>query len=180
MSDRYLMPPNASPQEVAMAGTVARISDVPDPVNDLYTPGACPAEILPWLAWAFSVDEWNPAWTEAQKRQAIASSVFVHRHKGTVAALKTALAALGYDLTLTEWHKMTPQGSPYTFGLVLDVGETGIASLDEFQRIIDVANSAKNARSHMTFLNINSTRSCEIYMGGVVFSGETISISAGD
>lgn len=178
MSDRYLLPSNASAQEVALAGAIARISDVQNPVADLYTASLCPAAMLPWLSWAFSVDEWNPEWTESQKRQAIANSVFVHRHKGTVAALRKALDALGYDLTLTEWHQLEPKGDPYTFGLVLDVSETGMADTDEFDRIVDVTNGAKNARSHMNFFNLRGTVSGSLNFGGIAYAGETVDVAA--
>ncbi len=180
MSNAALLPPNASPLEIALAEVVARISDVPVPNGDLYNPALCLPGPLPWLAWAFSVDEWNPDWTIEQKRQAVANSVYIHRHKGTVGAMKSALSALGYDITLVEWQQLTPQGDPYTFGLNLEIHDIGIESLSEYDRIIAVANSAKNARSHMTFLNINTTRSGTMYMGGTVFCGDVVTIPSGD
>src|SRR6185503_9155028 len=131
-----LLPPNATQFEIALADVAARISDIPVPVGDIYNPAECPENVLPWLAWAFSVDEWNPDWTIDQRRQAIASSVYVHRHKGTVGAMKQALAALGYDITLEEWHQVTPRRDPYTFGLILEIHDIGIESLDEYDRII--------------------------------------------
>ena len=178
MSDNALLPPNSTLAEIGMAGAVARVSAVDVPNRHLYNPALCPSALLPWLAWAFSLDEWNPLWTEGQKRQAIADSVFIHRHKGTLGALDRALSSLGYDLTIKEWHRLTPQGDPYTFGLQLEIHDIGIADASEFDRIVDVANSAKNVRSKMKFINMISTRDCPIYSGGVVYCGETVSISA--
>ena len=52
-----LLPHNASPQERAIEAATARLADVPVPLRDLWNPETCPAELLPWLAWAFGVDE---------------------------------------------------------------------------------------------------------------------------
>lgn len=175
-----LLPNNATPQERALALATGRVSDVPVLVRESWNPDTCPVDLLPWLAWAFSVDIWDATWTEEQKRGAIKSSVLVHRHKGTPAAMKAALDGLGYGLELQEWYQLTPQGDPYTFGLIVDVSESGIASSAEFDRIEQVAISAKNVRSHMTFINIHGTVSGQIYAGGVAICGETVSINSGD
>ncbi len=163
-----------------MALTVARMSDVPVLVRDSWNPATCPAELLPWLAWAFSVDIWDTSWTDAQKRAAINASVAVHRHKGTPAAMKTALDALGYGLELQEWHQLTPQGDPYTFGVDVDVSETGLPAQSDYTLIETVANSAKNVRSHMTFFNVHGTINGTFYAGGLSVCGETVSINSGD
>jgi phage tail P2-like protein len=125
------------------------------------------------------VDKWDTTWTAQQKRDAINASVFVHRHKGTPAAMKAALSALGYDLTLQEWHQLTPVGAPYTFGVTVEIHDIGLPTGVEFDNIVDVANSAKNVRSKMTFINMVSTRACPLYAGGIAYIGETISINAG-
>lgn len=40
-------------------------------IADLINPQRCPVELLPYLAWAFSVDRWDEHWTEQVKRIAI-------------------------------------------------------------------------------------------------------------
>lgn len=131
-----------------MAGAVARISDVPVPNKSLYDPATCPAALLPWLAWAFSVDEWNPNWSETQKRGAISSSVYVHRHKGTIGAVKAALSALGVGVQLQEWFNQIPSGAPYTYQLQLEVTEAGITQA-AYEQLQDVVDGTKNIRSHL-------------------------------
>lgn len=91
-----LLPSNASPLERALALTIGRITDLPVQIDTLWDPARCPAALLPWLAWALSVDEWDTGWTEAQQREVIAASVDIHRHKGTVWAMRRALAVAGY------------------------------------------------------------------------------------
>jgi len=57
------------------------------------------------LAWAHSLDEWDESWPEETKRAAVQSSISVHRKKGTLGAVRRALAAAGYgDATIVEGY----------------------------------------------------------------------------
>lgn len=91
-----LLPPNSTPFERSAEGATSRLSDVPVMVRDVWNVQTCPASLLPWLAWALGVSEWDSKWPEATQRAVIASSAAVHRIKGTVASIKQALAAAGY------------------------------------------------------------------------------------
>lgn len=95
MDGLTLLPPTATGIEVAIERAIERIGEIPVPNADLWNPMTCPAAMLPWLAWALSVDDWNTEWTESEKREAIAASIFIHRHKGTVVAVASALEAAG-------------------------------------------------------------------------------------
>lgn len=101
---RSLLPPNSTPLERAIEAALARRVDViPMPIRTLWNPDTCPAHLLGWLAWAQSVDVWDDDWSEALKREAIRAAFFVHRHKGTVGAVRRALAALNIGLEIAEW-----------------------------------------------------------------------------
>lgn len=91
-----ILPPNATPAERAFEAALAGLCDLPVPVGDLWNPARCPAALLPWLAWALSVDDWDSTWSEERKRAVIAASVEVHRHKGTVGSVRRALRAAGW------------------------------------------------------------------------------------
>ena len=54
---------------------------------------------LPVLAWALSIDLWDPAWSAAERRRAIGRAIGLHRRKGTPAGVKRALDFVGavYD-----------------------------------------------------------------------------------
>ena len=96
-----LLPPNATALEkrTAASGFVTPSGIVPT----LWNPDTCPATLLPWLAWAESVDEWDDAWAEQRKRDVIKVSRAIHRMKGTPAAIRRALTALGQpDAELIE------------------------------------------------------------------------------
>lgn len=91
-----LLPPNATAPERALEQATARIAAVPVPLRALWNPLTCPASLLPWLAWALRVREWDSNWPEATQRAVIAASVPVHKHKGTLGSIKQALATAGY------------------------------------------------------------------------------------
>lgn len=95
MSDT-LLPANATPQERALEGATARVRDVPVPIRELWNADTCPADKLGFLAWAFGVDEWDPAWTEEAKRATIRDAVMVQSRKGSVWSIRRVLANAGY------------------------------------------------------------------------------------
>lgn len=175
MSDRELLPPNATPQEIALAGAVSRISNIPLPIRDLRRSDTCPEALLPWLAWTFSLDEWSADWTPEQKRASIANSVFLHRHKGTIGAVRGALAALGVGARVQEWFNQTPRGAPYTYKLLLDVDQVGIGR-DDVLGVDAVVNSAKNLRSHLDKIELSVATNAGAYIGAVASAGTEISV----
>ena len=68
----------------------------PQVLVDVTDPDDCPLAVLPFLAWAYSVDEWPEGATEAEKRAIIKASIAVHRRKGTLQSIKDVLSAAGY------------------------------------------------------------------------------------
>lgn len=146
MSD--LLPCNATDQERALADTAARISDVPVVVREVWNPDTCPSNVLPWLAWAFSVDDWDTNWTDKQKRQVIKESVYSQRIKGTIGAVTRQLAALGYEIKILEWFQQEPEGTPYTFQVYITANQYPLTQND-YRKILQVIDTNKNLRSHL-------------------------------
>lgn len=144
MSD-HLLPTNASPEEIALARTTARISAVPVPIRELWSPYDCPVDLLPWLAWTLSVEAWDPGWPEFRKRAVIATAVQTARTKGTKAAVLDALSALGASAILTEWWEMDPVGDPHTFTIEI-VGNTTTTEMQAM--MLSEVNRTKPLRSH--------------------------------
>ena len=174
MSD--LLPPSVTSQERALASTMARASTLPLPARDLWNPDTCPIELLPWLAWAFSLDDWDVTWTAAQQRAAVKASYGVHRHKGTIGSVKDALNALGLGVQVQEWFNQIPAGAPYTYKLLLEVNQYGV-SLAELDKIFDVVEHAKNLRSHMTSLDLTVASNATVYIGAVALSGNDMAFT---
>ncbi len=100
-----LLPSNATPFERAMLATdLAALAEIdPGIIATIWDPWRCPAVLLPWLAWALSVDVWDKNWTEDRKRKVIAASPLVHRLKGTRGAVRRALDAFDLESLIVEW-----------------------------------------------------------------------------
>ena len=153
MSD--LLPPNRTPLERALDRTTARLGAVPVPIKDLWNPWRCPKALLPWLAWALSVDEWDSAWPEARKREAIEASIELHRYKGSVWSVREALRRIGYkDVEIDEGiaalkydgsasydgaRTYSGEGEWFSFNLRLDLGETAGVTAAESRLMREVA-----------------------------------------
>lgn len=154
MSDS-LLPSSASALERAFEKVVRRASEVDVPIASMWSPAAAPLPVLPWLAWSLSVDEWGSEWPEDVKREAIAASPQVHRLKGTVGAVRRALAALGVSIELVEWFQNG--GDPHTASLIAyasrNLNESGQTLLTPQlqQQIWNVVQRTKPARSHLDF-----------------------------
>lgn len=146
MSD--LLPPNSTELERILAQVGAKATDLPVILRSLWDPEECPIELLPWLAWAWSADEWSTEWTERQQRDTVKNAIQVQSIKGTIGAVRAAVGALGYPVRVQEWHAQTPPGQPYTFRLLLDVEQQGIAQ-GGLQQILATVGAVKNLRSHL-------------------------------
>ncbi|MBB4267357.1 phage tail protein I [Roseospira visakhapatnamensis] len=175
MSDpSSLLPPNATPLERALDGASARVGDIPvGVVRTLWNPWTCPADRLPWLAWACSVDVWDDAWPEATRRRVIADSYAVHSVKGTVGAVRWALASLGYTTRLIEWQQ--EDGAPFTFRVEVDVLGRPVteATYAEIER---TALAAKNVRSHLTGIRAVGRVDGTVTLGAATLGGDTLTV----
>ncbi|OHU87836.1 MULTISPECIES: phage tail protein I [Pseudoalteromonas] len=151
-------------------------------LHDIWHPQKCPAQLLPWLAWSLSVDDWNDAWSEKNKRQVIADAFEVHRYKATPYALKKALDSLGIETQIQEWWQSegAKRGTVIVHALVnqnLDTNEQGLltkAMLEQVKRIVD---TAKRAAVHVEVqLGIALKES----FGTGLFSGAGIGLASKD
>ncbi len=149
-----LLPMNATPQERALAETVSRISDVSVLVRESHDPQQCPESLLPWLAWAYSVDEWQPHWTTQQKRDVVASSVEVHRRKGTLKAVTETVAALGYRTRIVEWFENNQPKFTFDVNIYVTDQPVNLQTIASARRMVT---AAKNERSHFDINLIPTT-----------------------
>lgn len=171
----HLLPSNSTPRERALSEACSRLSAVPVPIRSLWEPATCPESLLPWLAWALSVDEWDASWTDAKKRAVIRSSIAVHRVKGTRAAVAAALAPLGYDITLKEWWEGTGTGEPYTFDAEVTIVDRGLDDATQAE-IVRAIEASKNTRSHLKKVRMVGATSVGIYHGGYIQACDVSSV----
>jgi len=170
---KTLLPPNSTTLELATEASMAIAFDHDVAIDHLWSADDCPIELLPYLAWALSVDTWSTDWPEHVKRQVVASAVYVHRFKGTPAGIKAALNALDLGVTISEWFDHG--GDPYTFKADVMVSTRGLTDR-EFQDIIDVIASTKNARSHLSQLRVYLTAAADTFLSSAAVTGERIDV----
>ncbi|KZN43998.1 phage tail protein I [Pseudoalteromonas luteoviolacea] len=113
-----LLPPNATKLERELEQVIANAIDLEVHIQDLWDPYKCPFKLLPWLAWAYSVDHWEDSWPEHIKRAVVANSFDVHKHKGTPYALQRALDSLGIRTNMLEWWEANANGQPGTMKIL--------------------------------------------------------------
>lgn len=147
-NDRWqsLLPANSRPLEHALAGATAKLEPIPLPLDSIWDINTVPDELLPYLAYAWSVDEWNDNWTAETKRQVIRDSLWVHERKGTLGAVKRALSAMNYDASIIEWFEKSPRGTPGTFSVEVRP-TTGIIT-DSLLQIRNVIDAVKRLSAH--------------------------------
>lgn len=151
--DKSLLPPNSSDPERAIEDAMRAGIDLSQ-VGDLWNPATCPAAILPFLAWGLAIARWDPEWTEAEKRAAIADAIPFHRRKGTRGIVREVLDRFNPLLQIIEWWETSPRGIPHTFEVRAPASDIPASFLTEEVAaaiIRDVA-SVKPARSHFSFI----------------------------
>lgn len=172
-----LLPSGSSPLERRAAQACAGISDLNTPLRDLWNPDRCPVKFLPYLAWAFSVDRWDEKWAPAEKRKAVKDAFYIHRRKGTIAAIRRVIEAMGYSMSIAEWWQVAdPRG---TFRLTIDVNEVGITEeiVRELERLIG---DARPVSRHIAQLSIATKVSGFIYSAVSVHDGDIVTVYPAD
>lgn len=90
-----LLPTNSTRFERAVSQTTERVDAIPAPLRPLWRPDEIPERLLPYLAWAFSVDLWDSRWPLEKRRSVTARAVWLHRHKGTEAGIAAHIEIVG-------------------------------------------------------------------------------------
>ncbi|WMJ01399.1 phage tail protein I [Pseudomonas chlororaphis subsp. aurantiaca] len=170
---KSLLPLNSTLLERGVEVATEEVTEIP--LRTLYNPDTCPVHLLPYLAWAWSVDRWDPSWTEPVKRSAIKASYYIHAHKGTIGALRRVVEPLGYLIEIIEWFNTVPEGVPGTFALKVGVLETGITEemYQELERLID---DAKPVSRHLTGLAISLESKGALNISVAVYEGDEIDV----
>lgn len=146
-------------------------------IADLINPDKCPVHLLPYLAWAFSVDKWDENWSEEVKRIAIKQSFFIHKRKGTINAVRRVVEPIGYLIELKEWFNVEPMGEPGTFSLTIEVPETGLNE-QTYNELVRLVNDVKPVSRHLKQLAVavSPTGTMNVFLGQQ--TGEIITVYA--
>ena len=99
------------------------------------------------------------------------SSYYVHRRKGTIAALRRVVEPLGYQLDVTEWWQQQPEGTPGTFQVEVSVLDNGITEemFVELERLLD---DAKPISRQLVGLGIDGESRGIVHVGACTYTGE--------
>lgn len=157
-----LLPPNATPKDRAIAQACASLGDLPSPLRAIWNPDTCPLGLLPWLAWALGVDDWDADWPESTQRAVIRAAIPLRRIRGTRAAVENAVRPYGSTLVLREWWETSPPGTPHTFQVLINYGAGMETVTAKYQAdIVTAINRAKPLRSHFA-LGVGITARAEL------------------
>lgn len=168
-----LLPPSAGAWMRHTETVTARLSAITVALRTLWTPTACPVELLPYLAWALSVDRWDKNWPAEKKIAAIQQSYWQHRRKGTRAAVRRVIESMGFSATFAEWFDTGDR--PGTFRLEVDVNDVGITekTLAELDRMVA---DAKPVSRHIAGINIRVRAEAHIFSGVATCEGDIIAV----
>ena len=120
-------------------------------------PDLAPDNILPWLAFSVSVDDWSDNWPKVIKREMIKNSISLHQIKGTKRAIQKALEIIGVAGEIVEWWELNPRMTPHSFNITTYLNDNineyadVIIGLDTQKKLINLIENVKPARSHFNF-----------------------------
>lgn len=183
MTDFPSLLPHNAPQlqrdiEQVIAGFIA---DMPTHyIKNAHNPKLCRADFLPFLAWRWSVDDWDTNWTLATQRDVVWTSPSVHRFKGTTGAIKLALASMGYG----DAHIHEFRDEPVFDGLAFDTGANFSAPMRWFHYTVTLSQpiSAEMAASiHRRLGVVAAERSVLVHVDTSVIANtfDSIAFDAG-
>ncbi|EPI4645057.1 phage tail protein I [Klebsiella aerogenes] len=168
-----LLPPSASAWMRGAEAATAKLSGITVAIRTLWTPTACPVDLLPYLAWALSVDRWDKNWPAEKKIASIQQSYWLHRRKGTRAAVRRVIEDMGFSATFAEWFDVGDE--PGTFRLEIDVNDVGLTpkTLDELNRLID---GARPVSRHISQLILSTSTRGTAFVGAAIVEGGIITV----
>lgn len=138
------------PKMVALAHSIAnvleqRLDEID--LGQIYTRiDQLPEDLLDILAKDFAVDWYDRSYTLEEKRKTIKGSFYVHRHRGTKAAVEKAISAIYPNPEVLEWFEYG--GNPYHFKLRITV-DFATLNQTKHQQVLKKISCYKNLRSHL-------------------------------
>lgn len=132
------------PKTVALGQAIAKVMESrQDEIDSLriYTRiDELPEWLLDILARDFAVDWYDRSYTLEEKRKTIKNSFYVHRHRGTKAAVERAISAIYPNPKVLEWFEYG--GDPYHFKLRITVDFAAINEA-KHQQVLQKSSATK-------------------------------------
>ena len=155
-----------------------RIAAIQHFISTLWSPFDCPAQFLPHLAWALSVDVWDETWSEIRKRQVIAAAPEIHRLKGTDYAVETALNAFGLTYEDVEWWEEVPIAQRGTFKIDVLHGDVADFLNEDLREQIRLSVKAAKPKSRTFAIRHYMIESGPAYVGAIMATAIEATLNA--
>lgn len=107
-----------------------------------------PEAVVDLLAWQWHVDFYELGMDIETKRKLVRESIAWHRIKGTPAAVEKVIQTIFDSGKVSEWFEYG--GEPYHFKI--DLLSTPQIVQEDLEKVVNVVNAAKNARSKLDSL----------------------------
>lgn len=108
---------------------------------------------LDHVAYGWDASVWRDSWPVSMKRSVLKNVVREKRKKGTLRAVKDAVASIGSGATIKEWWQQEPKGTPHTFEIQATLGNIeGTLDSEMQEDLFALIDDAKPVRSHYTFV----------------------------
>lgn len=108
---------------------------------------------LDHVAYGWDASVWRDSWPVALKRSVLKNVVREKRKKGTLRAVKEAVASIGSAAVIKEWWQQEPKGIPHTFEIQASLGSIdGTLDAEMQEDLFSLIDDAKPVRSHYTFV----------------------------
>ena len=172
-----LLPSNATALEVALEHSVAMALQRKGSVfPNLWNPQDIPMRLLPWLAEAMGVLEWDSAAPEAQQRDTLDTVWQQYRHGGQGIGIRKAIEPLGFNAELRPWHDTG--GMPYTLNAVCWSQDQPLTALilQRLQKRIEIAKSERDRVQVTMGRELNSA----LFFGATTATSKIMTSYAGD
>lgn len=167
-----LLPSNATPLERELARLSTPLAAInPAVIETIWDAWRCPSPLLPWLAWAMSVDHWDETWSEIAKRQSIADSPDYHRRKGTRAAVEALLTLGGAPFEIHEWHEVSPPGRRGTANIHIEAALADIAMILRKVRPLVMTSKPK---SRAVFFGVGEKAAGGLSLGAAILEEQLV------
>jgi phage tail P2-like protein len=173
-----ILPPNLQSDTTvqnicaSITSQLQTISTMTDNIRIISKLSQQPSEVIDNLAWQWDCIFYDDSLPLATRRALVQNSLIWHFTQGTAACVQDAVSTVLSAGVVTEWFNY--DGSPYHFRV--QTGEI-MSSDDIYNQLLAVINATKNIRSWLDGVVISRQWSGEMYIGGAVQFGKTITMT---
>lgn len=134
--------------------------------------------LLDHIATGLDADIWRSDWNVDVKRSVLKTEIRNKAIRGTLRAVKDAIASIGSAGIVQEWWETDPKGEPHTFTVIADLPDIESLGRANQEELIGLIDNAKPVRSHYKFI-LRTVVKGNVGMYGVYQTGTSARITGG-